>query len=460
MNRLAKYLFLVLGSLYIYSCFDDNKNSENGNSEEDKQYNTEIIVDLSDEELLDLAQESTFNYFWNYAEENSGAARERYVVDSPDTDKSTVTTGGTGFGLMAIIVAIERGFISAEDGVNRIEKILDFFENADRFHGVWPHWLDGSTGKVIPFSNTDNGGDLVETSFFAQALIVIYEYYKNGSSEKTQLAEKANKLWEGIEWNWYTQEQNVLYWHWSPDYDWTIGLKIEGFNECLITYVLAASSPDYSIDKDVYVEGWIGSGTIVSSNTEYGYALVVNHVGSEEYGGPLFWSHYSFLGLNPIGLSDEYVNYENVVTNHTKINYTYCVENPLGWRNYGKYCWGLTASYSRADDGSLAYVAHRPGNDLGVIAPTAALSSMPYTPEESLKALKYFYYLKDKLLGDAGFYDAFSPTNNYWVAEAYLAIDQGPIPVMIENYRTGLLWSLFMQNEDVQKGLDALGFNY
>ena len=176
MNRLAKYLFLVLGSLYIYSCFDDNKNSENGNSEEDKQYNTEIIVDLSDEELLDLAQESTFNYFWNYAEENSGAARERYVVDSPDTDKSTVTTGGTGFGLMAIIVAIERGFISAEDGVNRIEKILDFFENADRFHGVWPHWLDGSTGKVIPFSNTDNGGDLVETSFFAQALIVIYEY--------------------------------------------------------------------------------------------------------------------------------------------------------------------------------------------------------------------------------------------------------------------------------------------
>lgn len=460
MNKLVKYLFLFLFAFYIFSCSDDHGNSDNGNSEEDEQDTTDITVDLSNNELLDLAQKSTFNYFWDYAEENSGAARERYIVANPDTDKNTVTTGGTGFGLMTIIVAIERGFITAEDGFERIAQIIDFFENADRFHGVWPHWLDGSTGKVIPFSDTDNGGDLVETSFFAQALIVIYEYYKNGSENEKELANRSNNLWKSIEWNWYTNDKNVLYWHWSPDYNWKIGLEIEGFNECLITYVLAASSPDYSIDKDVYVEGWTGSGTIISSNTKYGYSLVVNHVGAEEYGGPLFWSHYSFLGLNPIGLSDEYVNYEDVVTNHTKINYTYCVKNPLGYRDYGKYCWGLTASYSRANDGSMTYAAHRPGNDLGVIAPTAALSSMPYTPNESLKALKYFYYLKDNLLGDAGFYDAFSPSNNYWVAEAYLAIDQGPIPVMIENYRTGLLWNLFMQNEYVQNGLDELGFSY
>ncbi len=453
-----RHLLLFILTIFLLSCSKENAKPGNANSEEEDQDTTEITVDLSDDELLDLAQETSFNYFWNFAEENTGAARERYVVANPASGKNTVTTGGTGFGLMSIIVAMERGFISKNDGSQRIYQILDFFENADRFHGAWPHWMDGKTGKVLPFSETDDGGDLVETSFFAQALIVIYEYYKNGSSEELALAEKANKLWKGIEWDWYTQDKNVLFWHWSPNYNFQIGLQIKGFNECLITYILAGASPDYSIDKKVYTEGWSGSGAIVSSNTKYGYPLVVKHAGAEEYGGPLFWSHYSFLGLNPTGLSDEYVNYEDVVTNHVLINYNYCVVNPLGYRDYGDNCWGLTASYSRNNDGGLTYVAHRPGNDLGVISPTAALSSMPYTPEESLQALKYFYYLKSKLLGDAGFYDAFSPQNNYWVAEAYLAIDQGPVPVMIENYRSGLIWDLFMQNEDVQNGLKKLGF--
>ena len=228
----------------------------------------------------------------------------------------------------------------------------------------------------------------------------------------------------------------------------------------LITYVLAAASPDYAITKEVYTNGWASNGGIKSANTKYNYPLLVNHAGSEEYGGPLFWAHYSYLGLKPKGLSDEYVNYWNVTTNHSKINYNYCLENPLNYKDYGADCWGLTASYSRNTDGSIGYSAHKPGNDLGVISPTAALSSMPYTPTESLKALRYFYKNKDKLLGPAGFYDAFSPQNNFWVANAYLAIDQGPIIIMIENYRTGLLWNLFMQNEDVQKGLNNLNFNY
>lgn len=458
---MLKYLLLFILFSICMSCSDDNVAVDEEVTDETEQDSTdEISVDLSDEELLDLAQESCFNYFWDFAEENSGAARERYVVDTPGSGENTVTTGGTGFGLMAMIVAMERNFISQEEGFERISQILGFFENADRFHGAWPHWIDGTTGDVLPFSDSDNGGDLVETSFFAQALIVVYEYYKNGSEAEIALAEKANTLWKGIEWNWYTQDENVLYWHWSPDYDFQIGLQIEGYNECLITYVLAGASPDYSIDKQVYTQGWAGSGSIVSSNTKYGYSLVVKHAGAEEYGGPLFWSHYSFLGLNPNGLSDDYVNYEDVVTHHALINYNYCVENPLGYRDYGEYCWGLTASYSIDDDGGLTYVAHRPGNDLGVVAPTAALSSMPYTPDESLRALKYFYYLKDMMLAEAGFYDAISPANYYWVAEAWLAIDQGPIPVMIENYRSGLIWDLFMQNEDVQNGLTKLGFTY
>ncbi|MGX5690107.1 glucoamylase family protein [Arcticibacter tournemirensis] len=455
-NRLT--FFLVVMFVALLSCSKGAK--ESPVEYEGENDTTEITIDLTDNELIDLTQRTTFNYFWKYAEEYSGAARERYLPSIPQTDRNIVTTGGTGFGMMSIIVAIRRGFISRAEGLSRLNKILTFFESADRFHGAWPHWLNGSTGKVVPFSTKDNGGDLVETSFFAQGLLVVREYYKEGTDFEKTISNKADELWRGIEWNWYTKgEEEVLYWHWSPDYNWDQNLKITGFNECLVTYVLAASSPTHPISKKAYTRGWAGSGAIKSTNLKYGYPLVVRHPGAEEYGGPLFWSHYSFLGLNPRGLSDEYVNYGDAVVNHAKINYQYCLANPMGYKDYGKNCWGLTASYSRNEDGGLSYAAHRPGFDKGVISPTAAISSIPYTPEESIKALRYFYFLKDKLLGDAGFYDAFSPQNNYWVANAYLAIDQGPIIVMIENYRSGLIWDLFMECREVKNGLMKLGFS-
>lgn len=415
---------------------------------------------ISDEELLDLTQKETFKYFWDFAETNSGAARERYHPSDPSNDPNTVTTGGTGFGLMSILTGIERGFVTREQAVERLTRILGFFESADRFHGAWPHWLDGNTGKVKPFSPMDDGGDLVETAFLAQGLICIKEYFKDGTDTEKSLANKADLLWKGVEWDWYTQNKNTLYWHWSPIHNFDIDFELKGYNEVLMTYILAAASPDYTISKEVYTNGWASKGGITSNNTKYGFPLLVKHQGSEGYGGPLFWAHYSYLGLNPNGLSDDYVNYWDVNVNQTKIDYAYCVENPKGYKDYGADCWGLTASYTRNNDGNIGYTAHSPSNDTGVISPTAAISSIPYTPEESLKALHYFYGHKEKLLGPAGFYDAFSPEYDFWVAEAYLAIDQGPQLVMIENYRSGLLWNLFMQNEDVRAGLDKLGFSY
>jgi len=415
---------------------------------------------ISDVELLDLTQKETFKYFWDFAETTSGCARERYHPENPAFDSNTVAIGGTGFGLMSILVGMERNFISRTEGIERLNKMLSYLENADRFHGAWPHWLNGSSGTVKPFSNMDNGGDLVETAYLSQGLICVKEYFKNGTNDEKNLSNKADLLWKGVEWSWYTQNQNVLYWHWSPNYNFDMNFQLKGYNEVMITYIMAAASPDYGINKEVYTNGWASNGDIKSSNTKYGYPLLVKHNGAAEYGGPLFWAHYSYLGLDPNGLSDEYVNYWNVNVNHSKINYNYCVENPKGYKDYSEECWGLTASYSRNNDGSMGYSAHQPQNDLGIISPTAAISSMPYTPEESMKALHYFYKNKDKLLGPAGFYDAFSPENNYWVAKGYLAIDQGPIIVMIENYRSGLLWNLFMQNEDVKSGLDKLGFNY
>lgn len=414
---------------------------------------------ITDEELLDLTQEETFKYFWDFAESNSGAARERYIPGNPSQDQNVVTTGGTGFELMSLIVGIERQFISRPEGVERFDEIFTFLENADRFHGAWPHWINGATGKVIPFSPEDDGADLVETAFLAQGLITVGEYLKDGSDEEKELSQKAFALVDGVEWNWFTQGEDVLYWHWSPNSGFSINLQLKGYNETLITYILAAASTDFGIDKSVNDAGWASNGGILSSNSAYGYPLVVNHAGASETGGPLFWAHYSYLGLNPTTLMGPYANYWDVNVNHTLINYAYCVENPLGYKDYGANLWGLTASYSRNANGSLGYNAHRPGNDPGVISPTAAIGSIPYAPEQSLAAMHYFYKNKEKLLGPAGFYDAFSPQYD-WVAEAYLAIDQGPQIIMIENYRTGLLWDLFMRNESVRAGLDKLKFSY
>lgn len=410
----------------------------------------------NDSVFLDYIQKVHFNYMWEGAEKTSGLACERIHLDGdyPQNDASTVTTGGSGFGVAGLLVAIDRGFITREEGVDRLIKIADYLTKADRFHGVWPHWIDGPTGKVKPFGQKDDGGDLVESSFLMQSLLCVRQYFKDGNEKEQSLVEKINKLWHEMEFDWYRNGgQNVLYWHWSPNYGWEMNFPLEGYNECLITYILAASSPTHTIPAECYHEGWARSGGIKSDSKPYGYPLELKHNYAEELGGPLFWAHYSYIGLDPRGLKDRYADYWNVVRNHAMSDYTYCVTNPKGYKGYSKDCWGLTASYSV--DG---YAAHAPGNsDLGVITPTAALSSFPYTPEESMRALRYFYGKGKWIWGKYGFYDAFSEQYN-WTVPRYLAIDQCTIAPMIENYRSGLLWKLFMSCPEVQMGLAKLGF--
>ena len=358
-------------------------------------------------------------------------------------------------GVMAILVGIERKFITREQGLERFERIVSFLEKADRFQGVWPHWLDGETGKVKPFSKFDDGADLVETAFLVQGLITVREYFAGGNEREKQLVDRIDKLWREVQWNFHQKDgEKVLYWHWSPNVGWRMNFAVTGYNECLIMYVLGAASPTYPVDPLAYHEGWAKKGAITGNHEKYGYTLKLNHNGAQEQGGPLFWSHYSFLGLDPRNLSDKYADYWEHNVAHTMINYKHCVENPGKFKGYGENCWGLTASYS-----VNGYNAHMPSNDLGVISPTAALSSMPYAPKESMAAIRHFYEnLGGKLFGPYGFYDAFSETENWW-PQRYLAIDQGPAVVMIENHRTGLLWNLFMKNEDVKNGLKKLGFS-
>lgn len=414
-------------------------------------------VSLEYDSIFTVVQRQTFQYFWDGAEPNSGLARERFHVDGhyPQNDKMVVTSGGGGFGVMAILVGIERGFITREQGVHRMERIVDFLEKADRFHGAWPHWWNGETGKVKPFSRKDDGGDLVETSFMLQGLLCVRQYFHKGSDREKALAARIDKLWREVDFNWYRNGKNVLYWHWSPNYAWEMNFPVTGYNECLIMYVLAASSPTHGVPAEVYHEGWARSGAIKDTVTTYGQTLTLAHHGAPKYGGPLFWAHYSYLGLDPRGLKDQYADYWEHNKVHTLINRSWCVENPLNYKGYGPQSWGLTSSYS-----IRGYAGHAPGekNDLGVIAPTAALSSMPYTPEYSMEAMKHWYNnLKDSIWGPFGFYDAFSETAG-WFPKRYLAIDQGPIVVMMENHRSSLLWNLFMSCPEIKQGLKKLGF--
>ncbi|KAA9038200.1 beta-glucosidase [Ginsengibacter hankyongi] len=407
---------------------------------------TDKFARISDDALLDLAQRQTFKYFWDFGHPTSGMARER------NTSGDVVTTGGTGFGVMSIIVGISRGFITRAEGLQRINTIVNFLKNnCTRYHGAFSHWINGATGATVPFSQFDDGGDLVETSLLMQGLLCARQYFNTVAADEVSLRTNINTLWNGVEWSWFRQNsQNVLYWHWSPNYNFQINMPIRGWDEALIVYALAASSNTDSIPRAVYDNGWALNGGIKNGNTYYGVQLPLG----PNLGGPLFFSHYSFLGINPHDLTDAYADYFTQNTNHSLINYNYCVANPNNFFGYSSTTWGLTAS----DDNISGYKAHAPDNDDGVITPSAAISSLPYTPVQSMNALKFFYYtLGDKIWSQYGFVDAFN-LKDLWFANSFLAIDQGPEIVMIENYRSNLLWNLFMSCPEIKRGMKQLGF--
>jgi hypothetical protein len=441
------YISLNIGVTGVTNEFKVSAYDDSGNESPLSDSVVTTTHDMTDEEFLDMVQRTTFRYFWDYAHPISGLTRERLGSGE------TVTIGGSGFGVMALLVGIERGYVSREQGIGRMLTILNFLNTqADRFHGAFPHWMNGTTGAVIPFGQYDDGGDLVETSFMVQGLLAARQYFDQSTTEEIEVRNLITQIWETVEWDWYrrTSFSNYLYWHWSPNYGWQMNFKLIGYNETMITYLLAIASPTHSVPANLYYDGWASSTGYFINQTYYGYKLWVG----DPYGGPLFFAHYSFLGFDPRNKKDIYCNYFLNNENHTLINRAYCIANPQGHTGYGSDCWGLTAS-----DDPWGYLAHEPySNDNGTITPTAALSSMPYTPTESLSALKNFYRTYyGNLWGEYGFKDAFNLDVN-WFANSYLAIDQGPIIDMIENHRSNLLWNNFMANPEIPAMLDSIGF--
>lgn len=407
------------------------------------------LAALPDEELLETVQRQTFGFFWEAAHPVSGLAPDRCKTSAGPTD-DLVATGGSGFAAMALIVAAARGWVARAAAAERVGHMLDLLARATCYHGVFPHFMNGRTGATIPFTRKDDGGDLVETSLLMMGLLCAREYFSRASAAESKIRGLVNYIWNDVEWDWYTRGRPVLQWHWSPNNGWALELDIRGWNECLVTYVLAASSPRYPIDASAYHQGFAVGRNFLNGRPYYGITLPLG----APFGGPLFLSQYSFCGIDPRGLKDRYADYWEQNVSHVRINHAHCMANPLHHKGYGASCWGLTSS-----DGADGYATHAPDNDDGTISPTAALSSMPYAPKEAMQALRHFLTVYgEKIWGRFGFVDAFCESKD-WYADTYLAIDQGPIVVMIENHRTGLLWNLFMHAPEIQAGLRALSFS-
>jgi len=418
---------------------------------------------LNDEELLTMVQEACFRYYWEAAHPNAGMA-----IEILPGDENLVAVGSSGFGIMVLVVAVERGFITRTQGVERMLKIVRYLKSADRFHGAWPHFLDGRTGKTIAyFGKYDDGGDLVETAFLVQGLLVARQYFSRNTNDERELRDTITELWKTVEWDWYRKEltSDFLYWHWSPNHAWHISHPLVGWNETMIVYLLAIASPTHSVPASLYHTGWAGQSDLAvryrqgwgrtthgdhytNSNTYFGIKLDVG-VGT---GGDLFFTHFSFMGFDPRNKKDRYTNYFQNNRNLALINRAYCIANPNKRLGFGENCWGLSAGVNSGGG------KPNPREENGTINCMASLASFPYTPQESMAALKHFYHEHgNKLWGIYGFLDGFNLTEN-WFENVNMALNQAPIVVMIENYRTGLIWKMFMANEEIGPMLERVGF--
>lgn len=400
-------------------------------------------------DLLDAIQRRTAAYFYEGAHRLTALPYDRLGTKGRIVS-NLASIGGAGFGLMALIVMVHRNWLSRSEAVLRISTLLASLEAVKKHRGAFPHFVDVDRLDAVPLLPKDDGADLVETALLVQGLICTREFFNEISEAELDLGKRVARLVDAIEWNRFVRPgaRPSLFWHWSPKHEWSLNVPITGWNEGLIAYVLAAGSRNFAIDPEVFHIGWTNGGAYHNGSEYYGHRLPAG----SPYGGPLFVSQYSFCGLDPRGLHDGSIDYWDQVVAHSKINYEHCRRNPNGHLGYGVYGWGLTASH-----GPSGYLVSCPVNDTGIIAPTAALSSFPFVPEQAEAAARAFCsYGNGRLWGDFGFADAFAPSQN-WVSDCCLAINQGPIVAMIENFRSGLLWHLFMNAPEIKTGLARLG---
>ncbi len=436
---------VVNGQTYFYIVTAvDNSHNEGAGSDTVSATPTR----LSDDDFLEMVQRAAFDYFWYETNPNTGVIQDRM------TDPILGATGATGFGLTALCIAAERGWVTRQQAAERVLTTLDFFLNkAEKYHGMYGHFLNRDTGEIIPhLSHTDDGVDVVETAYLVAGALTCRKYFNGSDSTETQIRRLATQLYKDAEWDWMLQGNRII-WHWSPNYGYS-SMPVSGYNEAMIVYLLAIGSPTHPVPARTYHDGWAAS--YKGPVTYYGIKLDV-----ESWSSSLFTYQYTHCWVDFRNRKDAYTDYFINSTNATLINRAYCIANPGGFVDYGENLWGLTACDGPGFSPFQGYAARGPFQfDDGTIAPTAAAGSMPFTPQYSLRTLRYMYdHYKSLLWGVYGFKDAFNlSAEPDWVDEDYIGIDQGPIVIMIENYRTDLIWKLFMQNEEIISAMDSVGF--
>lgn len=413
-----------------------------------------------DEAVLDDIQRRHFKYFWELTNSVNGLVPDRA---NPANNTAASSIAATGFGLTAYIVGVERGFITRQQAAERTLTTLRFFADAPQssastdvtgYKGFFYHFLNRDTGYR---DKADTELSTIDTALLLAGVLSSQSYFDGDNETETEIRELADRLYRAVEWKWAMNGGSKMTMGWSPENGFLPHVW-SGYNEAMILYILAFGSPDASkkIDGSIW-NNWTAT---YHWDKFHGYDMV-NF-------SPLFGHQYSHIWVDFKGIRDSYMrgkalDYFENSRRATMSNRAYCIANPKGFKGYGENIWGLTASdgpggyfgkegyYARGASALWIY-------DDGTIAPTAAGGSFPFTPEESYNALTAMKkYNGGVLWTQYGFWDAFNPQVD-WVAEWWLGIDQGPILIMIENYRTGLVWNLMKKNPYIASGLKAAGF--
>ena len=401
----------------------------------------------NDDQFLEYVQQTTFDYFWYLANPDNGLVPDRSTTSSP------CSIAAVGFGLTAIGIGIDHGWISRTQGVARVLTTLNTFLNGPQgtstsgtigYRGWFYHFLDMNTAVRSPSSELSS----IDTALLLAGILYVKQYFDGANPDETAIRTMADTIFSRVDWNWMAQGTNVVSMGWFPPGSF-IANNWVGYNEAMILYLLglgAATNPLPASAWNRWTSGYTWA-------TNYGQAYVPF--------APLFGHQYSHGWVDFRHVADAYMNshdstYFQNSRRATLAQRAYCIANPLNRVGYGSNVWGLTAC-----DGPTGYAARGappPENDDGTIAPTAAGGSIAFAPEFSVPALRQFYtQYRLRIWTAYGFRDAFN-LGAQWYAADELGIDQGPIVIMIENHRTQRVWRLFMRNEEIRRGLQRAGF--
>jgi len=395
--------------------------------------------------FLDLLAETTFDYFWQEANPSNGLIKDR------STPNSSSSIAAVGFGLSAITVGIDREWITREEGRARVRTTLRFFWNAPQstapdatgYRGFFYHFLNMNSGRRSGTTELST----IDTALLLAGVLHMKTYFTENDPAEEEIRALSDSIYARVDWPWTQVRPPAISHGWRPEsgfiaFDWI------GYNEAMIAYILALGSPTHPVEPDAW-DRWASG---YDWETHYGYSFVVFP--------PLFGHQYTHTWVDFRGIQDAYmrgrgIDYFENSRRATLAQRAYHIANPRGWPNYGKDEWGLTASDTPG--GYRARGAPPAQNDDGTLAPTAPGGSIAFTPDESIAALRHLYDTYPALWGPYGFRDAYNAAQS-WFDDAYLGIDQGPILLMIENYRTGRVWEAFMQHAAVRRGLARAGF--